>query len=77
MPAYYGYECELCKDYVALGKTEPNEKGKFVFYTTELDPVICPLCGFSKSYGSDDLFEFEAEENIEQFPAGMRVKKSS
>jgi transcription initiation factor IIE alpha subunit len=69
MARYYGFECELCGTIVALGQCGPNDREKVTFYAAPLDPVLCPDCGGSYLYSTDDLFEFVADENILQFPS--------
>lgn len=75
MPKYYGFECELCEEIIALGKLGPDDEKFRTFYAAPLTPIGCPACGGSYQYGTDDLFRFEAEENIEQFPARTKARK--
>ncbi|HXY14354.1 MAG TPA: hypothetical protein VEI26_07635 [Terriglobales bacterium] len=75
MPKYYGFECKLCATVVAIGTLEPNNEKNITFYAAPLVPVICPDCGGSYQCDMDDLFGFEVEENIEQFPAKTIASK--
>ena len=63
-----------CEESVALGKLGP-EDGKYrTFYVAPLVPIICPLV-VADTRSTDDLFGFEAEENIELFPAQTKRMK--
>ena len=73
---YYGFDCKQCDEIIALGKLNPKDDNRPTFYTAPLDPIICPACGGSYQYGSDDLFGFEAEENISQFPGRTRLSSA-
>jgi hypothetical protein len=73
MARYYGVECELCLRVIALGECGPDGKKNTTFYAAPLDPILCPECGGSYLYGTDDLFGFEAKENILQFPARTKA----
>ena len=64
MTRYYGVECKTCEAHIALGRCEGSDGTTIAFYTVPLEPVPCKTCGSSFQYGSDDLFEFEAEDDI-------------
>ena len=64
MTKYYGVKCKTCETRIVLGRCEVNERTTIAFYVAPLDPVPCMDCGSNCLYGSDDLFEFEAEDNI-------------
>jgi hypothetical protein len=74
MARYYGVECKLCCRVIALGECGSDGKKSTTLYAARLDPP-CPECGSSYLYGTDDLFGFEAEENILQFPAKTKAVK--
>jgi|HubBroStandDraft_4_1064222.scaffolds.fasta_scaffold44742_3 hypothetical protein len=53
----------------------PDDRNKVTFYAAPLDPILCPECRGSYLYRTDDLFGFEAEENIIQFPEKTKAVK--
>lgn len=75
MPTYYGFDCKQCGETIALGRCNPTDEKYLTVYVAPLVPIICPACGGSYLYDTDDLFGFEVEENIEHFPARTKAAK--
>jgi hypothetical protein len=65
---YYGVICKLCETKIALGKVSLLVQGQLEFHAAPLDPIPCHACGGSYLYGSDDLVEFEAADDMPLVP---------
>ena len=54
MAKSFGVLCNKCNEHVHVTDVEPEGGTKIVFYTVPLTPIVCPKCGHTDSYGSED-----------------------
>jgi len=68
MTRYFGVICKTDETKIALGRIGGIGANEMEFHAVPLDPVPCSACGSNHLYGSDDLVEFEAEDDIPLVP---------
>lgn len=65
MSTRYGVMCASRLGHpIPLETIDDDPKGKMTFYAVPLNPILCPDCGWSAVYGSENAIEFELEDTI-------------
>ncbi len=60
MTTYFGVKCTACRENIALVVYTGTQSGREVtIYFVPLEAVICPKCGHSQQYGSEDSLYFD------------------
>jgi hypothetical protein len=61
MTKYFGVKYKTCEEYIPLAECEESD-GSTIIVPDLGSPFLCPVCGSSHEYGSDDVVRVEMDE---------------